>query len=186
MEGIYQWVRNLAFFFIFLSVVMNFLPGGEEKKYIRFFMGMLLILVLIKPLLEFGNMGEVLEQQVLADSVGEAFEEMMRETGRQELTGTDYVKNACAREMEEQLSQLMEEYGYEIKKCSVSFFDGDTLELQEISLKLKRQNQQNTESEEQTDKQEESLFSDQAEFLKNKLEEVYNIPEGNINIIIQG
>lgn len=186
MEWIYQWVRNLAFFFIFLSVIMNFLPNVEEKKYIRFFMGMLLILILIRPLLNFGNIGVILEQQVLADSAGEAFGEMMRETGRQEIAGTDYVKNACSREMEKQLKQLMEGYGYKIKECSISFFDGDTLELQEIDLRLEKQEQQNSESKGLTEDQGEADISDQADFLKNKLEEVYNIPEGNINISIQG
>ena len=46
MEWLSQWVRNLAFYFIFLSVLMNVIPQGEERKYIRFFMGLLLILVL--------------------------------------------------------------------------------------------------------------------------------------------
>ena len=45
MEWLARWVRNLAFYFIFLSVLMNVIPQGEERKYIRFFMGLLLILV---------------------------------------------------------------------------------------------------------------------------------------------
>ena len=43
MEWLARWVRNLAFYFIFLSVLMNVIPQGEERKYIRFFMGLLLI-----------------------------------------------------------------------------------------------------------------------------------------------
>ena len=97
MEWISLWIQNLAFFFVFLSAIMNFLPKGEEKKYIRFFMGMLLILVLIKPLLQLGDLEEVINQKVLSGSIEESFEEMMRETGQQEITGTDYVKNACER-----------------------------------------------------------------------------------------
>mgnify|MGYP002928395621 FL=1 len=54
MEWLARWVRNLAFYFIFLSVLMNVIPQGEERKYIRFFMGLLLILVLIQPLLTAG------------------------------------------------------------------------------------------------------------------------------------
>lgn len=37
MEWLARWVRNLAFYFIFLSVLMNVIPQGEERKYIRFF-----------------------------------------------------------------------------------------------------------------------------------------------------
>ena len=64
MDGIRQWIQNLTFFFIFLSAVMNFLPKGEEKKYVRFFMGMLLLLIVIKPLLQLGNMETVMKQKV--------------------------------------------------------------------------------------------------------------------------
>lgn len=39
MEWLARWVRNLAFYFIFLSVLMNVIPQGEERKYIRFFYG---------------------------------------------------------------------------------------------------------------------------------------------------
>ncbi|MGN1140796.1 MAG: stage III sporulation protein AF [Oliverpabstia sp.] len=178
MEWISQWIQNLAFFFVFLSAIMNFLPKGEEKKYIRFFMGMLLILVLIKPLLQLGDLEEVINQKVLSGSIEESFEEMMRETGQQEIMGTDYVKNACEREMQEQIEQLMREYGYEIKSCKITFFDGDVLELQDISIKVKEK--------ETPDSLDDSRKSDPEKFLKNKLEEVYKIPEGNINISIQG
>lgn len=179
MEWMYQWIRNLAFFFVFLSALMNFLPGCEEKKYIRYFMGMLLILLLAKPILEFGDwgdLGKMLEQQVLADSLSEAYDEMLRESGRKDIAGEEYIKNACSREMEEQIRQLMEDYGYEVTQCKVTFFDGEVLEPREIRLKLKQIAQTENLKEDQ----------EREDFLKIRLEEVYNIPEGNINISIQG
>ena len=39
MEWLARWVRNLAFYFIFLSVLMNVIPQGEERKYYPFFYG---------------------------------------------------------------------------------------------------------------------------------------------------
>lgn len=186
MEWIHQWVRNLAFFFVFLSALMNFLPGGEEKKYIRFFMGMLLLLILVKPILGLGDLGEFLEQQVLADSIEESFAEMMRETDQQEITGADYVKNACERQVEEQIGQLMEGYGYQVKECRISFFDGDVLEMNEIVLRVKKKEQAQERQGEMTETWTEDSGEEQEKFLKNKLEEVYNIPVGNINISIQG
>lgn len=171
MEWLMQWVENLAFYFIFLSALVHFIPGREERKYIRFFMGILLILLILEPILEIDHMGEELEQSVLAHSLEESFEEMLRETGRQEIVGNVYVKEACEREMSQQVELLLKGYGYRLLSCEISFFDGELLELQEISLAVER-------TEEAGEKGE--------VFLKNKLEEVYNIPEGNINISIQG
>lgn len=180
MAWLSEWIRNLTFYFIFLSAVMNFLPGGEEKKYIRYFMGILLILLLFGPLLRLGDLGESIEQHVLSGSLEEAFEEMMRETGRQELVGRDYVKEACEQEIQEQVSQLARIYGYEVTGSRIDFFDGDVLELKEITVSIRAGEEADSSSVQGMSP------AEREEFLKKKLEEVYNIPAGNINISIQG
>lgn len=171
MEWLAEWVKNLAVYFIFLSALLHFLPEGEERKYIRFYMGILLILLILRPFLQIGDWDRQLEKAVLSDSLEEEFEEMMRETKRQEVAGTDYVKKACERELEQQLEQLTENCGYELVSSRIIFFEGEELELQDISLWVKKEG--------------EAAEGDE-KFLKSRLEEVYNIPEGNINISIQG
>ena len=42
-EMIYGWMKNLAFFFIFMTAVLNCLPDNRYRKYVRFFLGMLVI-----------------------------------------------------------------------------------------------------------------------------------------------
>ena len=79
MEWLSQWVRNLAFYFIFLSVLMNVIPQGEERKYIRFFMGLLLILVLIKPLLTVGNLDQILSWETLSEGIRQEYEDFSME-----------------------------------------------------------------------------------------------------------
>ncbi len=171
MEWIGEWVRNLAFYFIFLSAVMNFLPNGEEKKYIRFFMGILLILLVMKPVMGLAGLDELLENHVLAKSVSQDYEELLRESARQEIVGAKYVKEACASELKAQVTALAEGLGCQVRDCQVEFFDGEEIELKEIRLELTASGEDG---------------KDMVEMVKNQLEEVYNIPEGNINISIQG
>ena len=52
-DGIYSWIQNEACFFILLTAVMNFLPDNSYKKYVQFYMGMLLILVILSPVFRF-------------------------------------------------------------------------------------------------------------------------------------
>ena len=85
MEWLAEWVKNLAVYFIFLSALLHFLPEGEERKYIRFYMGILLILLILRPFLQIGDWDRQLEKAVLSDSLEEEFEEMMRETKRRGL-----------------------------------------------------------------------------------------------------
>ena len=152
MEWLSQWVRNLAFYFIFLSVLMNVIPQGEERKYIRFFMGLLLILVLIKPLLTVGNLDQILSWETLSEGIRQEYEDFSMEKKYLEQEGNDYVQENCQKEMERQIKALLEELSYESTEVSVKFFNGGESESDEV---------------------------------KRKLAQVYNLPEGNINIKIQ-
>lgn len=176
MEWISQWAGNLAVYFIFLSAVMNLLPGGEEKKYLRFFLGLLLILLVLKPVLELKNLDTVLEGNVLAETLADSYAQMVREEEAQKRLGESYVKDACGKELESQVRQLVDSMGYQTQECQVIFFEGETLEIEEIAVRL-------TVPDTAADREEKSEI---LEKIKNRLEEVYNIPQGNINISIQG
>lgn len=45
-----DWARNILFFMVFLSVISHLLADRSYEKYIRFFAGMVLILITISPL----------------------------------------------------------------------------------------------------------------------------------------
>lgn len=91
---IYEWMKNLAVFYIFLTVVTHLVPDGRYEEYIRFFMGLLLILLMMSPLLEVMNLKsqveslisqyemeeQNLELQIQDFSLGESYlEEYMRQ-----------------------------------------------------------------------------------------------------------
>lgn len=50
MEGVYGWVKSIIYYMIFLSVANNLLADSKYEKYVRFFAGMVLILLVVSPL----------------------------------------------------------------------------------------------------------------------------------------
>ncbi len=50
METIGDWVKNLVYYMILLSVLGNLMAASSYEKYIRFFAGLLLILLVLQPL----------------------------------------------------------------------------------------------------------------------------------------
>ena len=50
MEAVYGWIRNLIGFFLFVTVIEHLLPGDSYRKYVRLFSGMVMILLVLKPL----------------------------------------------------------------------------------------------------------------------------------------
>lgn len=58
LDYIYQWVENIAFYMVIVVAVMQMIPGDSYKKYIRFFVGMILILMLTGPILKIFGMSD--------------------------------------------------------------------------------------------------------------------------------
>ena len=53
---IYEWMENIAFYLVILVAVMQMIPQNSYQKYIRFFAGMILILMLAGPILKLFGM----------------------------------------------------------------------------------------------------------------------------------
>ncbi len=62
LDGIYTWIRSLAGYFLFITVLEQLLPGKNYAKYMRLFAGMVLILLVIRPLADVGRLEERITQ----------------------------------------------------------------------------------------------------------------------------
>ena len=60
MDGIYEWLRNVAVFFLLMTAVLNVLPEAKYRKYVQFFLGLVMLAVLCKPVLALGNLSDSL------------------------------------------------------------------------------------------------------------------------------
>lgn len=52
LEYFYEWMENLAFYLVIITIVVQMLPNNSYKKYIRFFTGLILILLMMNPILK--------------------------------------------------------------------------------------------------------------------------------------
>ena len=83
---IYEWMENIAFYLVILVAIMQMIPQNSYQKYIRFFAGMILILMLAGPLLKVFGMTELHNReyqnalQEIEDATG-YMERIIREEG---------------------------------------------------------------------------------------------------------
>lgn len=59
-EELYQWVRNMAVFYILFTAILNLVPDKKYEKYVRFFMGLLLIFMMSTPIFSLFGKGQEL------------------------------------------------------------------------------------------------------------------------------
>lgn len=55
-EYLYEWISNIAYYIVLMTAVIQVIPNQTYKKYIRFFSGMILILLLTMPILKLFGM----------------------------------------------------------------------------------------------------------------------------------
>ena len=56
MAYLYEWTKNLAYYMLLLTMIGQILPNQGYQKYVRFFMGLLLIALLTGPIFRVFNM----------------------------------------------------------------------------------------------------------------------------------
>ena len=49
MQEFYSWIRNITCYVIFVMVVVNLLPSKKYEQYLKFFFGMVFLLLVIQP-----------------------------------------------------------------------------------------------------------------------------------------
>lgn len=64
MKELYQWLQDLAVYLILVSAILQVLPQESYQKYIRFFSGLVLIILLMTPLLRLTDMEDSFRSRV--------------------------------------------------------------------------------------------------------------------------
>lgn len=59
IEAIYTWMKNIVFYLVIITAVLEVLPGMAYQKYIRFFTGLVLMMLLLTPFLSLTEAGEI-------------------------------------------------------------------------------------------------------------------------------
>ncbi len=124
MEGVVDWVKNLVFYLLFLTLALSLLPAGKYEKYVRLFAGMVFVLAAVRPFtvslrLEeklAGYMEQVSFQNEAADFERELMG--MEERRMEELT-RKYEETVA-----EQVGEMAREAGVEPERVEVEI-DGD-------------------------------------------------------------
>lgn len=49
---LFEWIQNLAFYLVIITAVFQVIPGTGYKKYVKFFSGLVLILLMLTPFMK--------------------------------------------------------------------------------------------------------------------------------------
>lgn len=64
MQAILDMVRMIAVFYLLEQMVLQLIPGEKYERYVRFYLGLLLVLLLLQPVFQIFRLSEQLDQKV--------------------------------------------------------------------------------------------------------------------------
>lgn len=103
LEQLYTWIQDLTVYLIMVTAVMQVIPGKDYKKYIRFFTGLVLILLILTPVLKITGMYgtfETLYQDREYEMEQTEKEKLIRRL--EEIEIQDYFPGSVQEELEEE------------------------------------------------------------------------------------
>lgn len=65
MDWLYEWVKTIVFYYIFVSIITNALPDTKYQSYVKYFLGILLIVIMLGPILNVLHLAETLDAQYI-------------------------------------------------------------------------------------------------------------------------
>ena len=80
-EFLKEWIQNITFYFILVTLILQMVPEKTYRKYIQFITGLILILLLMEPILSLTEFSVSLESY---QNELQEFEEEIHSLGKME------------------------------------------------------------------------------------------------------
>ena len=165
-----SWVKNLSLTLIVVSILEMLLPNNKTKKYIKMVMGLYILFSIIAP---FVNNSNVLNFNI--EDVYSNYSKEISSTSATSTTGEvnqasmdDRLNKLYKEQLESDITQKVEEKGYDVRKCKVEAHvsESDTgIESITIEIDGKNDNTENSNNSNKTDATENS--NDSSKYSKN-------------------
>ena len=151
------WVKNLSLALIVVSILEMLLPNNKTKKYIKMVMGLYILFSIIAPFVNNSN--------VLNFNIEDVYSDYSKEISSTSATSTagevnqasmdDRLNQLYKEQLESDITQKVEEKGYDVRKCKVDahISESDTgIEYITIEIDGKNDNAENSNNSDNSNK----------------------------------
>lgn len=172
MNQMYEWLQEIAVFFILMTAVLNILPEAKYRRYVQFFLGLVMLAVLSRPILALGNLNGILEVTLEKLTLEEEVRGMEDSRIRVEGIQKEVLFEAYEEEISRQIVQFLEGMGVVPVEAEVVVGqeEGEAA-VERIAVTIRKENGEENAAQERE--------------LKKELAEVYQLSEAHIIVKLQ-
>lgn len=167
-----SWVKNLSLALIVVSILEMLLPNNKTKKYIKMVMGLYILFSIIAPFVNNSNVLNFNIEDVYSDYSKEISSTSAASTAGEvnQASMDDRLNKLYKEQLESDITQKVEEKGYDVRKCKVDAHvsESDTgIESITIEIDGKNDNTENSNNSKKTDATENSNNSKKSDATEN-------------------
>lgn len=138
MEAVYTWVKNFIFCLCLLELFCHLVRNEDYRRYIRFFGGLVVLLLVISPLMQFFSLGEAFGEALRQALAAEEVREL--QISQEALAGlqNQKISEAYEKALKRQIEEIVRSHGQQALsvKLKMEQLDGRAAEIAGITILL--------------------------------------------------
>lgn len=140
MGALLDYIKNIGYFLILMSLVSNVMPDNSYKKYCRMFCGLILVVLVINPFYEFLNYeGDIKDIFAMTSYESKAME-LENQIKMSESNTRDRVIGEYEKLIVNELQGSAREEGLYIMEAQVELTEGEDIQLSGLNLIVMEKN----------------------------------------------
>lgn len=173
MGALLDYIKNIGYFLILMSLVSNVMPDNSYKKYCRMFCGLILVVLVINPFYEFLNYeGDIKDIFAMTSYESKAME-LENQIKMSESNTRDRVIGEYEKLIVNELQGSAREEGLYIMEAQVELTEGEDIQLSGLNLIV-------TEKNISTDEIEDELLEEQEKIGQGTMIKIEDISIGDV------
>ncbi len=194
------WVKNIVFFLLLVKILENLITGVSIRKYFKLFSGIILIIILIQPLLNYNQLLDEFDQSISKHDIDFEFNALAKTKDNQNAHHVLTMK-LYKEKVSDHICQILSSEGLYVQHIAIEVVEDPQNSnygmLQEMYLTLGTNEKKTSKTDIKIDKIniknqpdfEKDLKTSQQLLLekkaKNMIYNFYNLSSDNIHIIIE-
>ncbi len=184
MEGLYEWIRNLIICICLLELCGHLVRSGDYRRYIRFYGGLVLLLLVFEPAGELFSIGDIFEEALRQAFTRESAFEL--QTSQEALAGLQSreIEKAYRVELERQIREIIKAHGRQSISIKITFREaaGQPSQIAGVQIVLMPVRDQLNVFAQDADSSRQQAGVEQ---IREELASVYGISRGSITVSVK-
>lgn len=134
MENVIDWIKGIVILFVVLAAFLYLVPNKQYKKYIQFFMEMIIVIAVITPISKVVYANNDFEEMIHYTQFWQEMENAQKDAAKMGFWKTDYYKKEYEQAIGEDITQMAKDKGFAVRNIQVSL--SDAYELDKVNMQI--------------------------------------------------